>query len=409
MKTNRALKLFRALLGPSLVMAAANNVYAVGGTITDGNVAFTFSNTAFGVAPVCDFEVPIGTDHLAAQGFWYRIEGDASESLFSVPNNEVYISNGATITWNNVNGQNFAASLSTFITEVQSGEARVQIEMIITNNTGAAFTFHLFHMADIDLQPTSNNDTAVLVHANDYMRLTDLSGSNAAEYRALGASAYLVRPFNGPSVLDELIDGAVDNFVNSGLPFGPDDFTGGFQWTRTIPAGSKSVFAVLLTINTPATFFDGSCCVPGTGCVADQLPSQCNVLGGTSFWGGNYTCSPSPCPSACCLPDASCQQLDKTTCEGMGGTYVPNVETCDDADGDGKGDVCDNCPTTFNADQADADGNGTGDACEPPPPPPPADSACGTCAQGVFPVAGLVLPAWLIGWRLRRRLARRTR
>lgn len=31
---------------------------------------------------------------------------------------------------------------------------------------------------------------------------------------------------------------------------------------------------------------------------------------------------------------------------------------------DGIGDVCDNCPTVSNADQADADGNGIGDACE---------------------------------------------
>jgi thrombospondin type 3 repeat protein len=75
-----------------------------------------------------------------------------------------------------------------------------------------------------------------------------------------------------------------------------------------------------------------------------------------------------------------------------------------DGDGDGKADACDNCPTTFNADQADGDGNGTGDVCETPPPPPPTGNAgCGACAPGVFPVAGLLLPACLIGWRLHRR------
>ena len=38
-----------------------------------------------------------------------------------------------------------------------------------------------------------------------------------------------------------------------------------------------------------------------------------------------------------------------------------------DTDGDGISDSRDNCPTTFNPDQADADEDGTGDACDPTP------------------------------------------
>ena len=39
--------------------------------------------------------------------------------------------------------------------------------------------------------------------------------------------------------------------------------------------------------------------------------------------------------------------------------------TQDDVDGDGAGDVCDNCPDAANADQADNEPDGTGDVCDP--------------------------------------------
>jgi hypothetical protein len=104
-------------------------------------VNFTFNASAFDGSPSCNFRVPIPTNHLFEQGFWYRIEGAASETPFpdlTPADTEFYSGNGATHVWNNVNGQNFAVYSLTFIDEVAAGAATAQIELTITNNTGAS-------------------------------------------------------------------------------------------------------------------------------------------------------------------------------------------------------------------------------------------------------------------------------
>jgi Thrombospondin type 3 repeat len=59
---------------------------------------------------------------------------------------------------------------------------------------------------------------------------------------------------------------------------------------------------------------------------------------------------------------------DDTDGDGICGAVTdncPDVSNADqaDADGDGVGDACDNCPDIANADQVDADSNGQGDVC----------------------------------------------
>jgi streptogramin lyase len=49
----------------------------------------------------------------------------------------------------------------------------------------------------------------------------------------------------------------------------------------------------------------------------------------------------------------------------------------DDSDGDGIGDLCDNCPAVYNPDQADADEDGKGDACD-------CDNADGLCTAELW-------------------------
>jgi hypothetical protein len=227
------------------------------GTIADGPATFTLTATPWDTTPGANFtgvSPGITPDHIFETGWWYRIAGDASEKFFPVPTTQSYAGAVATITWTNVDGRGFNAELACTVIDDAGPSGRVNATMSIANPGPGPLSIDIFNFADFDLQPTIGNDVAMLVAANSHMRITD-AGTNFAEYRGLGSDAYLVRPFSEiTDVAGELSDAAVDNFDNTGLPFGPGDFTGGFQWgTRTIPAGGSQGYVVVLAVNSAAT------------------------------------------------------------------------------------------------------------------------------------------------------------
>lgn len=201
----------------------------------------------------------VGTgDYLFEDGWWFRVSGDTAESFFPAPTSTTCAAAAGTITWADVNARGlFSATNTLSLTSAAAGQGELILTMSITNLSASnPLVITLFHGADFDVNGTAGTDNATLLNANNYMRITDTT-AGAAEYRAHNppATAFLARPFAATTdVFGVLGDTAVTNFDNSGLPAGPFDFTGAFQWDLNIPASGTASVSVALNGNaTPAT------------------------------------------------------------------------------------------------------------------------------------------------------------
>lgn len=243
----------RAVVVAALALGlACGNAFAQG-SITSGAAVYQITASHFDTSPEINF-TGVGTgDQLFEAGWWFRIEGDTAETVFPAPTTQNYAGDTAGLVWSNLAGRSLAVTKSLTITSAGSGQGQTVTSLAVTNNAAAAITLHLFHFVDFDVNGSAGTDTASLVTANNYIRINDATAGQC-EYRAPAALAYLVLPFSAATdVAAQLSNTTVTNFANTGLPFGPGDFTGGFQWTLQLAAGASATVNVHLACNTAAT------------------------------------------------------------------------------------------------------------------------------------------------------------
>jgi hypothetical protein len=238
----------------ALTLLAAHHAPAQG-TIVDGPATFAILPGHFDDSPAASFAgvaSPLAQDHVFEEGFWYRVQGDPRETPFPAPTGQAFNGDTATLGWANVDGRGFSVQKVARVTNASGPSGSVRIDLQITNQNPTPLTITLFHLLDVDLAGTAPGDAAALLAAGTHIGFTD--GAQAAEYRGLGASALLVRPFGATDVAAELTDAGVDDFDGSGLPFAAGDVTAGFQWAAvTLPPGGQQTYGVVFAVNTAAT------------------------------------------------------------------------------------------------------------------------------------------------------------
>lgn len=224
------------------------------GTITDGAATYILNGTPFDATPTGNFTGVSATttqDHLFETGWYFRVAGDTREFFFPAPTTQNYAGNTSTLDWTDVSARGlFSARQVAVVTNFNGPSGRVEQTMTITNlSTTNPLVIDIFHMLDFDVQPTAGNDSATQI-GTTRIGLSD-PGGVTGEYVGIGASAFMVRGFGGTDLGAVLDDTAVTNLDNSGLPFGPGDYTSAMQWAnQTIaPSGSAS-FVIQFSINT---------------------------------------------------------------------------------------------------------------------------------------------------------------
>ena len=223
------------------------------GTITDGDVTFGYTNdfnTSRGNTVDTQF-VGAAAGDLTWESWWFfRVSGDGRETAFGTPDLENYSGSVGQIDWIDPGGSGlFSASLAFEVIDTGLDMGNLFQNLSVTNTSGASLTIDIFHYSDLDLAGTFNGDSAILATNPDGIEIGVSDGADYAPLIGYGATAYQVTAWR--TLLRDLTDNNVDNFDNTGLPFASDDFTGGFQWSTTVAAGSTETFLTQFASNAP--------------------------------------------------------------------------------------------------------------------------------------------------------------
>ena len=235
----------------------------VGGTLTDGAATYVQQTAPSGESLASPtgtvFRTETGTPNQLFQNWWYyRVQGDTREYPFGtyarsaggqIAGSSSYSGNVATYSWTDTNASAATRFTATYTSTLNhgtsAGNATLSQSFQINNPGVTALTVALYNYADIDANGSAPLDTDTAT--GGVTAITDTDGPWQVVHSAVGAAAFQVSVFS--NIRDFLLDTSVNNLNNTGLPFGPGDYTGAFQWNLSIPAGQSATVTSALAIS----------------------------------------------------------------------------------------------------------------------------------------------------------------
>ncbi len=185
-----------------------------------------------------------GGDQLFEMGWFYSIDGDPDPSSLANPDVQNYSGNVGTFTWNDVDSRGlFSAVWTVTLTDLNplsgtggggpGGLASVVHNLTLTPLNGRSSNITQWLYADWDAGTSAGGDSAVLLTPDNEMLITDGGNGDFVFFSMISASpiTHAVAPFAG--LRTGIDDGTAVPLANTGLPFGPADFTGAFETSGT--------------------------------------------------------------------------------------------------------------------------------------------------------------------------------
>lgn len=272
------MKIVLSTLSAALVTLVPVAAWAqTGGSIADGKATYlqgagatTVGSTAGGTGS--DFR-PDGAatpDLLFQNWWWYRVQGDTRERPFGIytdgtrdiTGSSSFGGNTFTMNWTATEGGNplFTAQwTATLFGNPDPGIATFTYSFQVTNTSGGQLTFNLFNYLDLDVPANSGTNTAT----GDATSMTVVGTTHFASWNNGGADNFQVTGF--ATVRGLLANALVDDMNNTGLPFGPGDWTGAVQWVRTLNDGeSFTIGGSIAAVPEPTTLALAGLGVAGT-------------------------------------------------------------------------------------------------------------------------------------------------
>lgn len=239
------------------VSTAALGQIGTGATLTNNNATWqqfdspTTINVSGASLPFANFQngLPGSTADQAFQNWWFfRLPTDGREFNFASASNRVVTADTLSLDFNGVINGSLNARMFQRVIGLGGNQAQLVQSMTITNNGAAASTLALVHYFDLDANGTFSGDTYSIMPGVD-PTFSVSEGPTSIMWKGYGANRYQATAFSN---LRTFLTNAGINDLDNTVAGSPGDFTGGFQWDLTIPAGGSITVYSGVGVNAPA-------------------------------------------------------------------------------------------------------------------------------------------------------------